>query len=194
MRASVLLALALSLVALSYRYVLTAGFVWHDHPLIDERVLSHEIRLLSRYLAHSQFDGLRAFRSDDAVASINRGIGLIPGFLIAAQLRQMVVEAQSRWQAFPRPPPDDDLETTAKRAPVTAHRERIRNAAALWIHVLEHPETSPRRVQTAAFHFSNGGCRLEGARHFFERRLATGADPVLVARLEHVLDDRRLRP
>ncbi len=193
-RASVLLARALSLVALSYRHVLTAGFVRNDHPRIDERVLSHEIRRLSRYLAHSRFDGLRAFRFDDAVASINRALGLIPGVLIAAQLRRKVVETQSRWQALPRKAPDDDRETTAERAPVTAHKERIRNAAALWIRVIEHPEASPRRVQRAAFHFSNGDCRLEGARHFFERRLATGADPVPGARLEHVLDDRRLRP
>lgn len=133
-RASVLPALALSLVALSDPHVLTAGFVWDDHPPIDEQVLLHEIRLLSGCLAHSPFDGFRASRFHDAVAPIHPALGLIPN---AGQLRQKVV---------------------------------------------------------GTHHFPYGGYRLEGDRHFFERRLATDADPVLVARLEHVLDDRRLKP
>lgn len=51
LRASLLLVLALSLVALAYRGVLAGDFVWDDHPLIDEQPATQTLRPLVEYFA-----------------------------------------------------------------------------------------------------------------------------------------------
>jgi tetratricopeptide (TPR) repeat protein len=136
----------------------------------------------------------RALRFDEAAAALDRALELAPGHPIALHLRQQVEDTRRRWQALPPQQPDEDLATLAERATVMAQAGRIRDADALWLRVVEAPEAPPRLVQRAAVHLAYGGYRPDAARRSFERLRTLGADPVQVARLEHVLDERRLEP
>ncbi|MCL4684555.1 tetratricopeptide repeat protein [Myxococcota bacterium] len=52
-RAGILLALALAVVAVSYSSALPGGFVWDDHQLIDEQPFTQELQPLSAYFERS---------------------------------------------------------------------------------------------------------------------------------------------